>query len=348
MIQPLFDEASRRWQSPDSVDKDHRQFDTSGTPVFFARTFVFTAVLIVAGCVNDAVAENFALIVGVNHCDRFRLPDGSRPRPLRAAESDADAMSLLLMTQQGFKKEHIRLLKGEQATRAALENAFREFAAQLKSTDHFVFHFAGHGTQVPDQKPFDEDDGLDEALCLFDSESDVTTLLLDDTLGIWLEDLPAKRITVLLDCCHSGTGLKDFDDDLQSRFLPFVGEQKVLNTSTPKNEWREVRGDAKSLDRDIAAVFACRPEQQAYERRMLRDGESIRAGQFTHFLLEGLQDNAADRNGDAIVSRQEIAAFIEESLDSAFNKSRSTLRERQQPMLECDRPQKPLFPKMLE
>ena len=344
MIQPCFTKVSGGRQSPDATNANHPGVDTRGSPISYFPTFACALIFIVAVCVQNAVADNFALIVGVNHCDKFRLPDGSRPRPLRAAELDADAMFFQLTSQLGFEKDHVRLLKGDRATRAALECTFREFATTLKSTDHLVIHFAGHGTQVPDQKPFDEDDELDEALCLADSESDVKTLLLDDTLGIWLDDLPPKRMTVLLDCCHSGTGLKDFDDDVQSRYLPFAVEQTAASSAASKNEWSEVRGDAKSLDRDIAAVFACHPEQQAYERRMMRGNEVVRAGQFTHFLLEGLQNNAADINGDAIVSRQEIAVYVELRLDSTFNETRSTLKERQQPVLECDRPGKPLFP----
>lgn len=344
MTSNCFTKASGERQSPESTNADHPGVDTTSWPRRFSTTFACALILIVAGGLQHAIADNYALIVGVNHCDRFRLPDGSRPRPLRAAESDADAIHQLFTSQLGFEKDHVLLLKGEQATRAALAKAFQDLMKQLKPDDHLVIHFAGHGTQVPDQKPFDEVDELDEGLCLADSEAEAKSLLLDDTLGIWLEDLPAKQITVLLDCCHSGTGLKDFDDDIQSRFLPFAVPEPAESKLIPKSEWREVRGDSKSLDRDIAAVFACRAEQQAYERRMMRGSEQVRAGQFTHYLLEGLQNHTADRNGDRIVSRAEISAYVEQQLDSTFNETRTSVKERQQPVLECSHPEKPLFP----
>lgn len=302
------------------------------------------AVALVLGCfTNLAPADDFALVVGVNHCPKFRLPDGSKPRPLRAAESDAQAMAELLMGRLGFSKDRVRVLTGESATRAALQTAFKELAQQLRPNDHLWFHFAGHGTQVPDQKPFDEDDDLDEALCLADSEADIKTLVLDDELGRWLDDLPARRVTVLLDCCHSGTGLKDADPDLQSRFLAFPREP--TSKTAKLGPWQEVRGDTKSLGRDITAFFACRPEQQAYERRMTRGTDAVRAGQFTHFVLEAMTSNMADRNGDQTVSRQELLDYVAGRLDETFNAQRLQPGEQQQTLLETDRPALPLFPR---
>jgi len=291
---------------------------------------------------NQASGEEYALLIGVNQCPEFRLPDGSKSLSLRAAESDAEAMYELLTTRLGVPKQQVTLLTGQNATRAAMQNALQKLARQLQSDDHLWFHFAGHGTQVPDQKPYDEEDDLDEALCLADATTDIKTLVLDDELGRWLEDLPARRITVLLDCCHSGTGLKDVDEDLQSRFLPFPGAPAAEHAKA--SPWREVRGDTKSVDRDMTAIFACQSGQQAYERRLARGGETIRAGQFTHYLLEGLASGTVDRNADKTISRKELYEFIAQHLDESFNTLRERPSDRQQPVLETDRPALPIFP----
>ncbi len=309
------------------------------------RRSMLACFLVTACFANSVPAADFALVVGVNHCPKFRLPDGSKPRPLRAAEADAAAMVSLLTGPLGLPKDHVRILQGEQATLGGLQAAFEALAKQLRPTDHLLFHFAGHGTQIPDHKPFDEDDDLDEALCLADSEANVKTLVLDDDLGRWLDDLPSRRITVFLDCCHSGTGLKDLDTELQPRYLPWASESAAQPTKTAP--WREIRSDAKGLDRDITAFFACRPEQQAYERRMTRGQDSVRAGQFTHFVLEGLTSGKADRNGDQVVSRQELLNYVARRLDETFNTQRAQPAERQQPLLETDRPETPLFPKLV-
>ena len=51
--------------------------------------------------------------------------------------------------------------------------------------------------QIRDVLPLDEEDRLDEALCCFDVTADGKNLLLDDELGLWLDDLKAGAITVI-------------------------------------------------------------------------------------------------------------------------------------------------------
>ena len=77
---------------------------------------------------GPARGEGFALIVGVNECPAFRLPDGSRPRPLQGAENDADALADLLIRQFGFAAKNVVVLKGAGATREKIKAAFVELA----------------------------------------------------------------------------------------------------------------------------------------------------------------------------------------------------------------------------
>ncbi len=62
--------------------------------------------------VAAASASDYAFIIGVNHCPRFVLPDGSKPRPLRAAEADADAMADLVVDKFRFPAANVVVLKG--------------------------------------------------------------------------------------------------------------------------------------------------------------------------------------------------------------------------------------------
>ena len=306
--------------------------------------------IVCVGCwltVTPVWAEDYALIVGVNDCPDFRLPNGSRPRPLRGAESDADAVADLWKRQFGLAADHVRVLKGRQATRAALQAEWERLARTLRPEDSLLFYFSGHGTQVPDRKPFDEPDHLDEALCPSDARSDGTNLLLDDDLGAWLDEIAAGQVTILLDCCHAGTGIKEVDDEIVARFLPMPDPRATLKPD--ERPWRDFQGTTKSLTpRSVVALFACRPEQQAYERRMTRGNDTIRAGQFTHFVVEGLTLGKADRNGDQIVSRQELTDYVARRLDETFNAQRPQAVERQQPLLETDHPEQPLFSKLIK
>ena len=306
------------------------------------RKFVVTTSMILLSLLpGTALGERYAIVVGVNDCPDFRLPDGSKPRPLRGAENDANAVAEVLRTRFGFDPKHIYLLKGREATREKLEARFEQLARLAKQNDVIVFHFSGHGTQFDDRRPFDEPDRLDEALCMYDATADGKHLVVDDELGVWLDDIPARHVTVILDCCHAGTGIKDPDDEIRPRFLPI--ESAAKPASAGKDVWTELRGSTKAIGRKMTAFFACRPEQQAYERRFFTAKAPLRAGQFSYYLLEGLRDARADANRDGTLSTRELLDFTTGRLQKTFNSKRKEPAARQEPLLETDSGDEPVF-----
>lgn len=295
-------------------------------------------------CLAPSRAEDYALVVGVNECPQFQFANGSRPKPLRGAETDADHIAQLLVEQFRWPVGHVQVLKGNGATCSAITAAFAELSQKLRPDDSFVFHFSGHGTQVMDRKPLDEPDNVDEALCPSDATAGGENLILDDDLGRWLESFPCRQITVILDCCHSGTGIKDIDEDVAPRFL--VMPQTVQNlraTSQPKKPWRDIQGDTKSFDRQITAFYACRAEQQAYERRLPELKAPARVGQFSHLLVEGLRDKQTDTDRDGMVSQREAIEYVQRRLDETFNRVRKSGTDRQEPVLESNVANAPIF-----
>ncbi len=163
-----------------------------------------------------ALGKDFALVIGVNDCPEYQ-PGENRPmRRLKGAEADAVRWGQWL-SEHGYA---VRSLLGQQATYAAARRELAELSTATKRADRVLLFFAGHGTQTADQRPFDEPDGADEALCLADCRFDGQNLLLDDEVGRWIDELEASQVTVVLDCCHAGTGIKDLDDEVTPRFLP--------------------------------------------------------------------------------------------------------------------------------
>ncbi|KAJ3491287.1 hypothetical protein NLI96_g793 [Meripilus lineatus] len=85
-----------------------------------------------------------------------------------------------------------------------------ELVANAKQWDHFVLYFSGHGDQVLDQNG-DEEDCYDEVLYPSDIINpfmkDVSNYILDDDIKRILVDKlpPYSRLTMVFDCCHSGT-----------------------------------------------------------------------------------------------------------------------------------------------
>jgi uncharacterized caspase-like protein len=292
-------------------------------------------------CLLTARGGDRALVIGVNECKEFVLPDGSRAAALRGAQDDARAFALFLEQDWGLARDRVTLLVGEKANFKAVSEAFATLKGELKPADRFVFYFAGHGTQLRDRKPFDEsDDDLDEGLCLADSLADGSNVLLDDEIAVWFSRLEALQSIVVLDCCHSGTLTKDPADDLVPRFLPAAAARTTRGTQP---DWVDLRSAGKEASRELTALFACRPEQQAYERKILSNESRLRTGQFTHYLLEGLTENRCDSNRDGQVSRQEAIDWVTARIDESFNRGRTAPGARQQPLLESPRPEAPLF-----
>lgn len=294
---------------------------------------LLTTAFIVGQSANGA---DWALVVVVDDCPRFRLPGGARPRPLKGAERNARAFADFLQKTSQYEESHFHLILGKQATLNALGTAFEDLQRKSAAGDAFVFYFSAHGTQLDDQKPFDEADELDEALCLADAQPDGEGLLLDDQLGLWLDDLECRHITVVLDCCHSGTGIKELDDDIVPRYLP--GRMDPVRRDAPPTIRNELQNTTKGIDRSLTAVYACQPEQQAYERRFTVGPQSVRSGQFTHFLLQGLESRDADRDNDDSITAEEAVGYVLKELDQTFNRERKNPSDRQTPALDSSRP----------
>ncbi|MBL9124563.1 MAG: caspase family protein [Planctomycetaceae bacterium] len=290
--------------------------------------------------------QKLAIVVGVNDSPRFRLATGARPRPLAGAERDAAALAELLRLKFGFAPADVQLLTGQAATLEAVRGALARVRGQATAADdQVVFYFSGHGTQLTDRVPLDEPDELDEALCLFDAEASGANMLVDDELGRWLDALPCRRVTVVLDCCHAGTGTKDADDEIVARFLPGAAQGDAARPlrDPPAGRWIELNGGQKSLDRQRTAWFACQAEQQAYERRLDSGQTAQRRGQFSYYLVEAFATPAADRDGNGTITNREAFAYVAARLDETFNRLRSAARDRQQPALEADRPEESPF-----
>jgi uncharacterized caspase-like protein len=300
---------------------------------------LFLAIWSVSVPPSVARADVYGIIVGVNECPQFRLPHGSKPRPLAGAEHDAISVHQMLLTKVAGDASKIVMLKGSEATYENIRVHFRQAAATAKRDDAFVFYFSGHGTQTLDRFPHDEtDDELDEALCAYDADETGGQLVLDDELGAWLGDIQALHVTVVLDCCHAGSGVKDDQDDLVPRFLPI---SRARRTRQPTNEpWRELRSSDKTFGRRLTAFYACKPDQQAYERRFL--DIQRRAGQFTYFLIAGLNSGKPDLDNNDEISFQELLLYVNNRLHEEFNEGRAA-GDRQEPVLDSSFPHDPIF-----
>ncbi len=193
-----------------------------------------------------------ALLVGID-----KYPD---PRDgLRGCVNDVRLMEETLRGEYGFSgKSDIRILADSRATTDAILDGLSWLVAGAAPGDSLVFHYSGHGSQVPDDRHGDEtSDGLDEILCPYDLDWDRP--LTDDRLAAACAGIPRDALlTVILDCCHSGTGLRETGrpcGPARPRFMP--------SPSDPfPPALRPVRRFGVSVTRTKAVLLAaCRENQ---------------------------------------------------------------------------------------
>ncbi len=155
-----------------------------------------------------------AVLVGIN---KYKIPGAD----LRGCVNDVSNMQKALTELFGFAAGDITTLLDEQATKKNMQAAIKKLVSGGRKGDVLLLHYSGHGSNVPD-KNGDEADHRDEILCPHDL--DWKDPLTDD----WLrETFDAMRdgvqLTVVLDCCHSGTATRVVnapDAPIIPRYLP--------------------------------------------------------------------------------------------------------------------------------
>nr|AMB37187.1 caspase-like protein [Neoporphyra haitanensis] len=124
--------------------------------------------------------------------------------------NDVDIMCDVLQRYKGFDESDITILKDDGScsdelipTGANIRKCLTKLCTEAEEDDVIFIHFSGHGTQVPADDDDPEDDRKDEAICPTDM-----SLIVDDDLRAIVSAIPEGcRLTLVTDCCHSGSML---------------------------------------------------------------------------------------------------------------------------------------------
>lgn len=178
--------------------------------------------------------------------------------PLRGCINDSNSMV------EFFKGFEAKQLLDEQATKANIVKELKVHIESLSDGDHFVFHYSGHGSQIPCVDGT-EDDGLTEILCPFDlinvDGTWTSNYITDDELASILSLAnPGVVVQVILDCCHSGTGARSLQPNVVYRYIPNQLDQiKHKKFDVVKDSkvivWSGSRDDQTSADAYIDGQF---------------------------------------------------------------------------------------------
>ncbi|MFM7154632.1 MAG: caspase family protein [Bacteroidota bacterium] len=176
------------------------------------KTIIALLLLACACAPANALARKRALVVGL-----------SNYAPVTGwlslnSHNDVVAVKEALLLQ-GFAVADIVVLEDAAATREGIIAALNQLHTSSASGDLVYFHFSGHGQQMWDASG-DEIDGYDESIVPYDAQSFYNSTgykgekhISDEELGSYFLKIRKKlgnkgQLIVLLDSCHSGTGLR--------------------------------------------------------------------------------------------------------------------------------------------
>jgi hypothetical protein len=176
-----------------------------------------------------------SLHIGINY--------GGTDSELRGCINDAENLRDFMVSTKRVDPEHTRML--EEPTGAQIISAFNDLAAEThaRQLQHVFISYSGHGVSVRDDDN-DERDRCDECICPADYASN--GLIRDDEMADLLKAFnPQTKITMLMDCCHSGSCM-----DLPFRYL---SSERVVVESTEKASHPHVIMVSGCMDQQTSA-----------------------------------------------------------------------------------------------
>eukprot|EP01054_Gregarina_sp_Poly1_P010875 Gregarina_sp_Poly_1__10874@NODE_847_length_5991_cov_96_588623_g612_i0_p1_GENE_NODE_847_length_5991_cov_96_588623_g612_i0NODE_847_length_5991_cov_96_588623_g612_i0_p1_ORF_typecomplete_len641_score86_79Peptidase_C14/PF00656_22/1_6e56Peptidase_C13/PF01650_18/3_6e05Raptor_N/PF14538_6/2_5e03Raptor_N/PF14538_6/0_0027_NODE_847_length_5991_cov_96_588623_g612_i024994421 len=198
-------------------------------------------------------------------------------------------------------------------TRENMLKAFDWLTQNAQAGDVLFFHYSGHGGQTPATDGMEyEVDGLDETIMPVDFQS--AGELRDDDLNKYLVQRIRNgvKLVVLMDCCHSGTGLD----------LPWTCDISVSSQWKKQRVKFEARGD-------ISLIAGCRADQTSADVRFGRDHSggamtmaflsAICVKPFRHTYLSLLAQMNRSLKGRGFQQKVQLSGSVPFSLQRRFS-----------------------------
>ena len=237
----------------------------------------------------------FALVVGVDQYKSSVISD------LGGCANDARAIYGFLTQRLGVPTENIRLLTSTGAepdeklpSRQNIIDGWRWLIERTNTGDQVFFHYSGHGSQALSSDP-NEPDGYDETLVPCDSRTTddrgrPVYDILDKELAalIALAEERGAQVTVVLDCCHAGSGTRAL---VPVRRTPADRRARPAGSVLPETQGAKTvasRHWSGKLGSDHLLLAGCRDEEMSHEYRSPTNGAWY--GAMTYFLLQKLQE----------------------------------------------------------
>jgi hypothetical protein len=243
--------------------------------------------------------NNKALLVGIN---AYPNPNNN----LRGCINDIIDMEYFITTKNKvYAKENIKTLTDSRATRKGILEHLNWLLLGASAGDQILFHYSGHGAQLPSKGHTFEKDGLDEIICPYDfSDADAPkTAISDKEFAKIFATIPkGVHFVWISDSCHSEDLSRKqviadsltFDVPTDTRFRRFNHEPQH-SVSPPAASL-----SAEPIPLHGALLSGCASHQlsaDAYINNRFN-------GAFTHYLIKNLSQYGED------ASMQDIVKYV--------------------------------------
>jgi hypothetical protein len=127
----------------------------------------------------------------------------------------APKLASAIASRMGVPADHTKVLLDKEADYDGLLAGLRWLSCKTEPGDTIMIIVITHGSQLPDQN-HDEKDKKDEILDLYSKDQPPShwwavnrkIWMIDDEFNLYLRMIPAERMLLLIDACHSGTWIE--------------------------------------------------------------------------------------------------------------------------------------------
>jgi branched-chain amino acid transport system substrate-binding protein len=203
-------------------------------------------------------------------------------RPISSAILDVEAMRRVLDHPDMGAFDKVTVLPNPD--KGSMEKAVEDLFANGQRDDLVLLYFSGHGLKDQDAKFFlsTRDTGCDQNGNFFRA-----TALPASELQEYIKNSRSKRQIIILDCCFSGALVQG---------MPIKGEFNIQE---------ELGGKGRAI------LTSSSPIEYSFES----DNNDLSI--YTKYLVEGIETGAADKDGDQLISVNELHEYASERVKEA-------------------------------
>lgn len=210
-----------------------------------------------------------ALIVGIANYQTIN------PLPRTVLKDAKDIYGVLVNPNYcGYKAENVKLLLDQEATGDAIRHALSDLAARSDQDSNVFFYLSSHGGRL-DSGPHAGEYILPVDVDYANDGQIAQTAISGADFTDALRAIPARKVTILFDCCHSGG----------------IGQPKDATAPTMKGGLSNQYYEQLKQGRGRAILASSRSDELSW---VLPGAEN---SLFTQHLLAGLKGGIASQDG---------------------------------------------------